>query len=112
MLYNVRPSPELEITPLQREDLFLVQARGSGQAEGASTPSITLKALAQLPLVIPSRPNAIRMQVESEMANIGCRPSIALEIDAHGTCGRSFTDHEVKRIVFHGAVEHFLDGSV
>ena len=31
--------------------------------------------------MIPSRPNAIRMQVESEMANIGCRPSIALEID-------------------------------
>ena len=34
-----------------------------------------------MPLVIPSRPNAIRMQVESEMANIGCRPNIALEID-------------------------------
>jgi LysR family nitrogen assimilation transcriptional regulator len=42
---------------------------------------ISLKDVAQLPLVIPSRPNAIRMQVESEMANIGCRPKIALEID-------------------------------
>ena len=40
-----------------------------------------LRAVAQLPLVIPSRPNAIRMAVESEMANIGCRPTIALEID-------------------------------
>jgi len=32
-------------------------------------------------LVIPSRPNAIRMHVESEMANIGCHLKIALEID-------------------------------
>ena len=34
-----------------------------------------------MPLVIPSRPNAIRMHVEAEMAAIGCRPQIALEID-------------------------------
>jgi len=31
--------------------------------------------------VIPSRPNAIRMYVESEMASIDCRPHVALEID-------------------------------
>ena len=37
--------------------------------------------MAGLPLVIPTRPNAIRMQVETEMANQGCRPTIALEID-------------------------------
>ena len=81
VLYNVRPSPELDITALQREELFLVQARASNPQAGAQARSITLKALAQLPLVIPSRPNAIRMQVESEMAGIGCRPVIALEID-------------------------------
>jgi LysR family nitrogen assimilation transcriptional regulator len=34
-----------------------------------------------LPLVIPSRPNALRMLVETEMANLGVRPEIALEID-------------------------------
>jgi LysR family nitrogen assimilation transcriptional regulator len=42
---------------------------------------VPLQEVARLPLVIPSRPNAIRMHVESEMANIGCHPSIALEID-------------------------------
>lgn len=77
LLYNARPSPDIEITPLQREELFLVQAR----AHGAGTGPITLRALADLPLVIPSRPNAIRMRVESEMAAIGCSPRIALEID-------------------------------
>jgi LysR family nitrogen assimilation transcriptional regulator len=42
---------------------------------------MTLREVAALPLVIPSRPNAIRMHVESEMAAIGCQPYIALEID-------------------------------
>lgn len=37
--------------------------------------------MATLPLVIPSRPNAIRMHVEAEMAALGVRPRIALEID-------------------------------
>ena len=83
VLYNARPSPELDITALQQEELFLVQARKPGRAAGASAvlPPITLKALAGLALVIPSRPNAIRMQVESEMAAIGCRANIGLEID-------------------------------
>ena len=34
-----------------------------------------------MPLVIPSRPNALRMLVETEMANLGLRPQVALEID-------------------------------
>jgi LysR family nitrogen assimilation transcriptional regulator len=33
------------------------------------------------PLVIPTKPNSIRMLDEAEMANIGCRPTIAMEID-------------------------------
>lgn len=81
VLYNVRPSPELSITALQQEALFLVQPRGSGRLPKTGPPPISLKALAGLPLVIPSRPNAIRMQVEAEMAAMGCRPLVALEID-------------------------------
>ena len=42
---------------------------------------VPLREVANLPLVIPSRPNAIRMLVETEMANLGCRPHVALEID-------------------------------
>jgi LysR family transcriptional regulator, nitrogen assimilation regulatory protein len=43
-----------------------------------------LRDVVQMPLVIPSRPNAIRMLVESEMAKLGCRPTVALEIDGVG----------------------------
>ncbi len=81
VLYNALPAPEIEITPLRDEDLFLVQKRPAGLAEEPPAPPIPLAEVALLPLVIPSRPNAIRMHVETEMANIGCRPQVVLEID-------------------------------
>lgn len=81
VLYNPRPSPELDIQALQQEDLYLVQPRGTRAGRATAPPPVTLQAVAELALVIPSRPNAIRMQVESEMAAIGCRPRVALEID-------------------------------
>ena len=111
ILYNATPSPEIEHTPLFEEDLFLVQARPANKAGGTdataphpaphpatdlaatrgtnlstsptstSARAVTLRELAQMPLVIPSRPNAIRMQVEGELAALGLKPRIALEID-------------------------------
>jgi LysR family nitrogen assimilation transcriptional regulator len=81
VLYNAQPTAEVEIAPLLEEDLLLVQLRPPGLMEDPAPGPISLKAVSLLPLVIPSRPNAIRMHIESEMANIGCRPRIALEID-------------------------------
>jgi LysR family nitrogen assimilation transcriptional regulator len=81
VLYNARPAPEIEITPLRDEELLLVQKRPAGLAEEPPAPALPLAEVARLPLVIPSRPNAIRMHVETEMATIGCRPNVVLEID-------------------------------
>ena len=81
VLYNAKPSAETEIFPLLEEDLLLVQARPPGLQEDPGPGPISLRAVSLLPLIIPSRPNAIRMHVEAEMANIGCSPLIALEID-------------------------------
>lgn len=81
VLYNAQPTAGLEITPLLDEALALVQARPPGLPEDPPPPPIALADVARLPLVIPSRPNAIRMHVEAEMAALGCRPAIALEID-------------------------------
>ncbi len=79
LLYNATAAPGIELTPLLEEPLFLVQRSGPGVAQKAKP--IALRDVAQLPLIIPSRPNAIRMQVEGEMAALGCRPQVALEID-------------------------------
>jgi LysR family nitrogen assimilation transcriptional regulator len=85
LLYNPPASPELNTVPLMEEELFLIgprPAKSAGKAahKSASGP-ISLRSVAELPLVIPSRPNAIRMAVETQMAAIGCRLNISLEID-------------------------------
>ncbi len=81
LVYNAVPSPEIELTPLFQEDLFLVQARAPGSRAGRPRP-VALRELARVPLVIPSRSNAIRTQVESELAALGLKPTIALEVDS------------------------------
>ena len=81
VLYNPSPMPGIEHQPLVEEELLLVQPRPPGLLEDPPPPPIELQDVAALPLVIPSRPNAIRMHVEAEMAAQGCRPHIALEID-------------------------------
>jgi LysR family transcriptional regulator, nitrogen assimilation regulatory protein len=77
LLYNPSPSPELDTQPLLEEELFLI---GPRDPKARATP-VSLKEVSTLPLVIPSRPNAIRMVVETGMAGIGCKPGISLEID-------------------------------
>ncbi|MDB5944572.1 MAG: transcriptional regulator, LysR family [Ramlibacter sp.] len=81
LLYNAVPSAEIDVTPLLEEALFLVQRKPAGAAARTSKTAVPLREVAALPLVIPTRPNAIRMLVEAEMANQGCHPHIALEID-------------------------------
>jgi len=80
VLYNPQPIPELEITPLQDEELLLVQMRPPGLDEDPPS-ALPLTELARVPLVIPSRPNAVRMHVEAELAARGLRPKVVLEID-------------------------------
>jgi LysR family nitrogen assimilation transcriptional regulator len=84
LLYNAIPSPDIELTPLLEEALFLVQ-RHEGRAPRPARPRpVPLREIARLPLVIPSRPNSIRMLVETELASLGLKPLVALEIDGVG----------------------------
>jgi LysR family transcriptional regulator, nitrogen assimilation regulatory protein len=81
LLYNAAASPGIDLVPLLEEELFLVQRHKGSAAAAARARPVTLRDVAALPLVIPSRPNAIRMLVETEMAQLGCHPQVALEID-------------------------------
>jgi LysR family nitrogen assimilation transcriptional regulator len=76
------PTPSLEFIPLREDPLFLVERR-QGRRSGTSTP-IPVKALADVPLIIPSRPHPLRMLVETRLASLGKQISVALEIDAVG----------------------------
>lgn len=81
VLYNAGATAELDIRPLCEEELFLVQRRQPGLAEDPPPGPLSLAEVAALPLVIPTRPNAMRAHIETEMAAVGCRMNVALEID-------------------------------
>lgn len=79
LLYNIIPSAEIETAPLVEEEMYLI---GLSTSQNTATDHITLSDLVHTPLIAPCRPNSIRMLIESEMANIGLKPKITLEIDS------------------------------
>ena len=93
VLYNPTPSADLEMSQLNEEALVLVSVRAGASPKGrvqmvdpkassSNMESIGLVEVASLPLIAPSRPNAFRMLIESEMARIDCKPTITLEVDS------------------------------
>ena len=87
VLYNAERSPELEVSSLHTEELVLISRRTGTKtasfkkASKEKRQTIGLAAVAELPLILPSRPNAFRILIESEMITIGCKPQITLEVD-------------------------------
>jgi LysR family nitrogen assimilation transcriptional regulator len=76
LLYNATPSPDIDAKPLLEEDLFLIR---KGRKRAGKP--VTLDEVAETQLIVPSRPNAIRMLIETALANVGLHPRIAMEID-------------------------------
>ena len=81
LLYNAFPAPGIELLPLLQDELVLVQ----GRADALDGGPVDLKAIADYPLIIPGRPNAVRMHVETALLNIGVQPRIAMEVDGVAT---------------------------
>jgi LysR family transcriptional regulator, nitrogen assimilation regulatory protein len=98
VLYNAEHSPEVEMTSLHTEELVLISRKpdppGHAKAGDKSTAAhtsakktilkrqpISLAAVADLPLILPSRPNAFRILLEGEMIAIDRKPQITLEVD-------------------------------
>ena len=85
VLYNPGKSPELEMVSLHKEELVLISPRARdairSSAKTKKNAPITLDDVANLPLILPSRPNAFRILIEGEMMAIGRKPNITLEID-------------------------------
>lgn len=86
LLYGAKPSADIELTPLLDEAVYLVTPAAKGTAtqkksKAAHPDKLPLVELATLPLIIPTKPNALRNLVEAELGALGLRPTIALEID-------------------------------
>lgn len=92
LVHNPLPSPAVETQPLIEEQLYLIgpdtrrrskSARPKGaRIDGAIGPPLALRELPQYPLIIPSRPHAIRMFVETHLVNAGLKINVACEVDA------------------------------
>jgi len=83
VLYNTAHSPDIETRVLHREALVLI----ASQASVKRLPGLQLKArmplatLASLPLIVPSRPNAFRILIDTELDRLSLKPQIVLEVD-------------------------------
>ncbi len=80
VIYDNDPTSPLESVRLSQQPLYLV-----GVAANARSGTIKLAALGQLPIVIPSRPHAIRRAVDDAMASINCELKVVAEIDGIST---------------------------
>ncbi len=76
-------SPDIETRLLHREALVLISSEASVKNLTGQKlkPKMPLSALATLPLIVPSRPNAFRLLVETELMRLNCKPRIEMEVD-------------------------------
>jgi LysR family nitrogen assimilation transcriptional regulator len=81
LVYNAAPTPALETRALVAEPLYLIGPAGGHRVSPQMGPPLPLKELSRHKLIVPSRPNSLRMLVESRLADIGERINVALEID-------------------------------
>lgn len=82
VVYNATPAAAIDLMPVLQEPLFLVSARTPRSSAALRGPAVMLAQLATKELVIPSRPHAIRMRLETVMAEAGCKPLVGLEIES------------------------------
>lgn len=78
VLFDASVDGGLRMQPLVAEPLMLVGARGQLKGNQART----LAEVAQLPLLLLSRPNGIRELLEREWASQGLKPRVVAEINA------------------------------
>jgi LysR family transcriptional regulator, nitrogen assimilation regulatory protein len=79
LLYDAAPAPELELVTLKKEEVVVV-SRADDPGAIANEP-LMLQQLAAMPLIMPCRPNVVRMFLEREACAAGLRPNIAYDID-------------------------------
>ena len=79
ILYDPRPSPVIEITPLGEEEVFLVSRKADAKLPPGK--SIPFRQLAKYPLIIPSYPHAMRALADTTAAKAGIKLDIAIQIE-------------------------------
>lgn len=79
-VHDPLPQRGFETTPLVREEVYLV---GRPRSAPFGRDHVRIAELAELPLVLPSRPNASRRLLDSWIAQKGVSLDVKLEVDDH-----------------------------
>jgi LysR family nitrogen assimilation transcriptional regulator len=80
VLYNAPRTSTLAADPLVTDELFLLGP--PGDPAGVGTGPVSGVRLAELPLILPSRPHGLRVLVDEFLGRVGVAPSVQVEIDA------------------------------
>jgi LysR family nitrogen assimilation transcriptional regulator len=81
LVYNAAPSPSVELQPLLDDQLFLITPLEEKNTRRVRK-TITMAELSQYPLIIPSRPHAVRMTVENALAAVEQKIRVVHEIES------------------------------
>jgi LysR family nitrogen assimilation transcriptional regulator len=77
-LHDPLPQRGFEVTPLTREEVFLVgRADRLPRRRGVAR----IADLARVPLILPGRPNASRRLLDADTAKAGVSPAVVMEVD-------------------------------
>jgi LysR family tcuABC transcriptional regulator len=80
VLFDTDPARRWSVTPLLEEKLFLVR---SAKQAGASAPKrLSIRQLADVPLIMPTGPHGLRHSVEAAFERARLRATIVAEIDS------------------------------
>jgi LysR family nitrogen assimilation transcriptional regulator len=80
VLYNAPRSSALTSVPLLTDELFLLGPVGDPAKAGDG--EVRAARLAEIPLILPSRPHGLRLLVDDFLARTGVAPNVQVEIDA------------------------------
>ena len=81
LLYNPDAQPELEITPLQRERLCLVEP-AAARAKRAAPKPLPLRELGSYPLILPERHQSIRRLLQTQATLAAVKLNVAWEVSS------------------------------
>jgi LysR family nitrogen assimilation transcriptional regulator len=80
VLYNAPRTKSLVSEPLLHDELYLLGAVNDPSA--LPDQPIEARRLAELPLILPSRPHGLRLLIDQVLGESGITPNVELEVDA------------------------------
>ncbi|HWQ37943.1 MAG TPA: LysR substrate-binding domain-containing protein [Burkholderiales bacterium] len=107
VLYNAPRTGSLLSDPLLTDELFLLGPVADPAGAGAG--EVRAARLAELPMILPSRPHGLRVLVDDFLSKIGVTPNVQVEIDAMPSTLSLVEDGIGYTILSYSCVHHLIE---